>query len=87
MRLLTILLQQEATGIFGALMQQGILFGFMGFVIFILARRVVQLEKKIENMTEDKFEEIKDNTLLIQNATNAMTKVAKTRCKYDEEKE
>ena len=79
-----ILLQTEAAGLFDALMQQGILFGFMGLVIYVLARRIKVLEKKIDDMMDDKIAETKEHTLIIREATEAMK--AKTTCNYEADK-
>ena len=81
--LLTILLQAEAAGFFDAMMQQGIAFGLMALIIFVLARRIVKLEKKIDDMIDEKMVEAKENTIIIKEATEAMKQHSKVKCNYE----
>lgn len=79
-----IFLQVESTGLFTDIAQQGIAFGILVAIIIVLARRVMKLEKQIEQMTNDRFKEIGENTIILTNATTAMTEMAKTRCNYED---
>lgn len=73
----------EPTTFLTDIAQQGIAFGLMGLIIVVLARRVIKLEKKIEDMTDTRFDEVKDNAVIIKNATEAMRDMAHTRCNYE----
>lgn len=81
-----ILLQAETAGFFDAMMQQGIAFGLMSLVIIVLARRIIKLEAKIDGMIEDKFEEAKEQAIIIKDATEAMKESNKNKCHYDGQK-
>lgn len=73
-----ILLQADvAAGFLGQVVQAGIAFAIMAMIIYVLARRVVKLENKIEQMISDEKKEAKENILIIKGATEAMQKVAK----------
>lgn len=73
-----ILLQTDvAAGFLGQVVQAGIAFAIMAMIIYVLARRVVKLENKIEQMISDEKKDAKENILIIKGATEAMQKVAK----------
>lgn len=73
-----VLLQTDvAAGFLGQVVQAGIAFAIMAMIIYVLARRVVKLENKIEQMISDEKKEAKENILIIKGATEAMQKVAK----------
>lgn len=79
------ILQVEATGLFSEIAQLGIVFTLLVAIIVVLGRRIMKLEKKIEEMTEERFEQIKDNAIIIKDATSAMRDMAHTRCNYAKE--
>lgn len=73
-----ILLQTDiATNFLSEIVQAGIAFTIMVVIIVVLARRVLKLEKKIEEMIADEKKDAKENILIIKGATEAMQKVAK----------
>jgi membrane protein implicated in regulation of membrane protease activity len=80
-----ILLQEsiEPNGILTEVVQQGIAFAILVVIIIVLARRVIKLENKIEEMIDTRFEEVKDNAIIIKDATSAMKDMAHTRCNYE----
>jgi membrane protein implicated in regulation of membrane protease activity len=63
-----ILLQEsiEPNGILTEVVQQGIAFAILVVIIIVLARRVIKLENKIEEMIDTRFEEVKDNAIIIK---------------------
>lgn len=78
------LLQTDvATGFLGQVVQAGIAFALLVVIIYVLARRVVSLEKDIKQMISDEKNEAKQNILIIKSATESMEKVAKILEKND----
>lgn len=68
---------KESVGLFSDVAQLGVVFGLLVAIIFVLARRVIKLETKIEEMIEVEKAEAKENILIIKNASDAMQEVAK----------
>ena len=72
-----ILQVEESVSLFTEIAQLGVVFTLLIAIIFVLGRRVMNLEKKIEEMIGLEKLEAKENILIIKNATDAMTEVAK----------
>lgn len=73
-----ILLQTDvATGFLGQVVQAGIAFALLVVIIYVLARRVISLEKEMKQMITDEKNEAKQNILIIKSATESMERVAK----------
>lgn len=77
------ILQLEATSLFSDIAQMGMVFTVLVAIIVVLGRRVIKLEKKIDDLNNERFKEVAESTLLLKDATEAMKEVSKTRCKYD----
>jgi membrane protein implicated in regulation of membrane protease activity len=68
-----ILLQAtEVTGFFDAMMQQGIAFGLMALIIYVLGRRVVKLENDNKDLINSQIDAIKEHTIILKEATEAI---------------
>lgn len=57
--------------------QLGVAFSLLVGIVFVLAKRVLTLEKKIENLTDEKFEIYKEVLEISNESTNTMKSVIK----------
>lgn len=57
--------------------QQGVAFAVLVGVIIVLARRVLQLETRVDNLIDERHETMKEVILVIKDATEAIKRTVK----------